>query len=55
MTDQRDDALDRERELREEEEKVREQEPAERSPSERQGPERAEKPAPPGQATQPRG
>ena len=52
MSDQRDDALDRERELREEEQKIREQEPAERTPDERQGPERAEKPAPPGQVEQ---
>jgi hypothetical protein len=55
MSDQRDDALDRERDLREEEQKIREHEPAERSPKERQGPERAEKPAPPGQVQQPRG
>jgi hypothetical protein len=52
MSDQRDDALDRERELREQEDKVREEEPAERSPQERQGPERAEKPAPPAQVEQ---
>jgi hypothetical protein len=52
MSDQRDDALDRERELREDEQKIREHEPAERSPSERQGPEPAEKPAPPAQVEQ---
>jgi hypothetical protein len=52
MSDQRDDALDRERELREQEDKVREEESAERSPQERQGPERAEKPAPPAQVEQ---
>jgi hypothetical protein len=54
MSDQRDDALDRERELREEEQKIREHEPAERSPEEGQGgaPERADKPAPPAQVEQ---
>jgi hypothetical protein len=52
MSDQRDDAVDRERELREEEQKIREHEPAERAPDEGQGPERAENPAPPGQVEQ---
>jgi hypothetical protein len=52
MSEQRDDALDRDRELREEEQKVREHEPAERSLSERLGPEPAEKPAPPAQVEQ---
>ena len=55
MSEER-NAADRERELREQEEEVREQDPAERSPEERRpGGTGENRPAPPGQAEQPRG
>jgi hypothetical protein len=55
-TDRSADALDRERRMREQEESVRDREPAERSPEERHPPGgETDKPAPPGQAEQPRG